>query len=167
MAMVCRPRLLIADEPTTALDVTIQAQILSLMRDLKEETGTALLLITHNLGVVAQMAARVLVMYAGQVVEEAPVAALFEEPFHPYTQGLLRSIPVLGGRAGGAKTRLAEIPGLVPAITERIAGCRFAGRCPHAFALCREDPPALLAIGPGRRARCWLHLHPERRRHHG
>ncbi len=167
MAMVCRPRLLIADEPTTALDVTIQAQILSLMRDLKEETGTALLLITHNLGVVAQMAARVLVMYAGQVVEEAPVAALFEEPFHPYTQGLLRSIPVLGGRAGGAKTRLAEIPGLVPAITERIAGCRFAGRCPHAFALCREDPPALWAIGPGRRARCWLHLHPERRRHHG
>ena len=167
MAMVCRPRLLIADEPTTALDVTIQAQILSLMRELKEETGTALLLITHNLGVVAQMAARVLVMYAGQVVEEAPVAALFEEPFHPYTQGLLRSIPVLGGRTAGARTRLAEIPGLVPAITERIAGCRFAGRCPHAFSLCREDPPALFAIGPGRRARCWLHLHPERRQRHG
>ncbi len=167
MAMVCRPRLLIADEPTTALDVTIQAQILSLMRELKEETGTALLLITHNLGVVAQMAARVLVMYAGQVVEEAPVAALFEEPFHPYTRGLLRSIPVLGGRAGGERTRLAEIPGLVPAITERIAGCRFSGRCPHAFSLCREDPPPLFAIGPGRRARCWLHLHPERRGRHG
>ncbi len=167
MAMVCRPRLLIADEPTTALDVTIQAQILSLMRELKEETGTALLLITHNLGVVAQMAARVLVMYAGQVVEEAPVAALFEEPFHPYTRGLLRSIPVLGGRAGGERTRLAEIPGLVPAITERIAGCRFSGRCPHAFSLFREDPPPLFAIGPGRRARCWLHLHPERRGRHG
>ncbi|MEJ5359209.1 MAG: ABC transporter ATP-binding protein [Desulfobacterales bacterium] len=164
MAMVCRPRLLIADEPTTALDVTIQAQILSLMRELKEETGTALLLITHNLGVVAQTASRVVVMYAGQIVEEAPVAPLFEEPFHPYTQGLLQSIPVLGSRTGGEAGRLAEIPGLVPAITERIAGCRFAGRCPHAFALCRGEAPPLFAIGPGRRARCWLWAHPERRR---
>ncbi len=167
MAMVCRPRLLIADEPTTALDVTIQAQILSLMRELKEETGTALLLITHNLGVVAQTASRVVVMYAGQIVEEAPVARLFEQPFHPYTRGLLRSIPVLGGRTGDEAGRLAEIPGLVPAITERLAGCRFAGRCPHAFALCRENAPPLFAIGPAHHARCWLQLHPERRRRDG
>ena len=163
MAMVCGPRLLIADEPTTALDVTIQAQILSLMVGLKEETGMALLLITHNLGVVAQMAARVVVMYAGQVVEEAAVADLFERPFHPYTHGLLRSMPHLGGRGRGREKRLREIPGIVPAITETLPGCRFAERCPHAFDLCRQKPPGLFAIQAGQRARCWLKEYPERR----
>jgi oligopeptide/dipeptide ABC transporter ATP-binding protein len=159
MAMVCGPKLLIADEPTTALDVTIQAQILSLMVGLKEESGMALLLITHNLGVVAQMAARVVVMYAGQVVEEAAVADLFERPFHPYTHGLLKSMPRLGGRA----ERLREIPGIVAAITETLPGCRFAERCPHAFDLCRQNPPGLFAIQAGQRARCWLQEYPERR----
>jgi oligopeptide/dipeptide ABC transporter ATP-binding protein len=160
MSMVCRPKLLIADEPTTALDVTIQAQILSLMLELKEETGTSLLLITHNLGVVAQMASQVVVMYAGQVAEEARVEDLFDRPFHPYTQGLLRSMPLLGGRS----RRLSEIPGIVPAITAIIAGCKFAERCPHAFDLCREKPPDLFVIRQGQRARCWLKEFPERRR---
>jgi oligopeptide/dipeptide ABC transporter ATP-binding protein len=164
MAMVCGPRLLIADEPTTALDVTIQAQILSLMVGLKEESGMALLLITHNLGVVAQMASRVVVMYAGQVVEEAAVADLFERPFHPYTHGLLRSMPRLGVRGKNRTKRLREIPGIVPAITETLPGCRFAERCPHAFDLCRQNPPGLFAIQEGQRARCWLKEYPERRR---
>src|SRR5512143_1890867 len=167
MAMVCRPKLLIADEPTTALDVTIQAQILSLMIGLKEATGTSLLLITHNLGVVAQTASRVVVMYAGQVAEEARVADLFDRPFHPYTQGLLRSMPRLGGREAGRTRRLREIPGIVPAITAAIAGCKFAERCPHAFDLCREKPPDLFGIQPGQRARCWLKEFPERRRGDG
>ena len=164
MAMVCRPKLLIADEPTTALDVTIQAQILSLMIALKEEMGMALLLITHNLGVVAQMAVRVIVMYAGQVVEEAPVAELFEHPFHPYTQGLLRSIPRLGAAPAGESRRLVEIAGIVPAITETMAGCKFAERCGHAFERCREKTPDLFRIRPGQQARCWLKEFPERRR---
>jgi oligopeptide/dipeptide ABC transporter ATP-binding protein len=160
MAMVCRPKLLIADEPTTALDVTIQAQILSLMLELKEQTGMSLLLITHNLGVVAQMASRVVVMYAGQVVEEARAADLFDRPFHPYTRGLMRSMPRLGSRS----RRLREIPGIVPGITAAIAGCRFAERCPHAFDVCREKPPDLFEIRQGQRARCWLKEFPERRR---
>jgi oligopeptide/dipeptide ABC transporter ATP-binding protein len=164
MAMVCRPKLLIADEPTTALDVTIQAQILSLMIALKEEMGMALLLITHNLGVVAQMAVRVIVMYAGQVVEEAPVAELFERPFHPYTRGLLRSIPRLGAAAAGESRRLVEIAGIVPAITETMAGCKFAERCGHAFERCREKAPDFFRIRPGQQARCWLKEFPERRR---
>jgi peptide/nickel transport system ATP-binding protein len=163
MAMVCRPKLLIADEPTTALDVTIQAQILSLMVGLKEEVGMSLLLITHNLGVVAQMAARVIVMYAGQVIEEALVSELFDRPFHPYTQGLLRSIPRLGATRAGKARRLPEIAGIVPAITERIVGCKFAGRCGHAFAFCRQKAPDLFSIRPGQRARCWLKEFPERR----
>jgi oligopeptide/dipeptide ABC transporter ATP-binding protein len=164
MAMVCRPKLLIADEPTTALDVSIQAQILSLMMDLKNEMGMSLLLITHNLGVVAQTASRVVVMYAGQVVEEASAADLFDRPFHPYTQGLLRSMPRLGARRSGGGGRLQEIPGIVPAITETIAGCRFAPRCPHAFEHCRTQPPDLFSVGDGQRARCWLRHFPERRR---
>jgi peptide/nickel transport system ATP-binding protein len=164
MAMVCRPKLLIADEPTTALDVTIQAQILSLMVGLKEETGMSLLLITHNLGVVAQMASRVVVMYAGQVVEEALVADLFDRPFHPYTQGLLRSMPRLGGCGAGRACRLTEIPGIVPAITEALVGCRFAARCPHAFDRCRAEAPQLFEIRRGQQARCWLQEFPERRR---
>jgi oligopeptide/dipeptide ABC transporter ATP-binding protein len=164
MAMVCRPKLLIADEPTTALDVTIQAQILSLMVGLKEEMGMSLLLITHNLGVVAQMASRVVVMYAGQVVEEASVADLFDRPFHPYTQGLLLSMPQLGGRSAGRGRRLTVIPGIVPAITETIIGCKFAERCPHAFDRCHATTPDLFAIRRGQQARCWLKDFPERRR---
>jgi oligopeptide/dipeptide ABC transporter ATP-binding protein len=164
MAMVCRPKLLIADEPTTALDVSIQAQILSLMMDLKNEMGMSLLLITHNLGVVAQTASRVVVMYAGQVVEEASAPDLFDRPFHPYTQGLLRSMPRLGARRSGGVARLKEIPGIVPAITETIAGCRFAPRCPHAFEHCRAQAPDLFSVSDGQRARCWLRHFPERRR---
>jgi peptide/nickel transport system ATP-binding protein len=164
MSMVCRPKLLIADEPTTALDVTIQAQILSLMVELKKEMGMSVLLITHNLGVVAQMASRVIVMYAGQIIEEAPVAEVFDRPFHPYTQGLLRSIPRLGAVRTGESRRLAEITGIVPAITETIAGCKFAERCAHAFERCRVKAPDLFMIGPGQQARCWLKEFPERRR---
>ncbi|MEW6267412.1 MAG: ABC transporter ATP-binding protein [Thermodesulfobacteriota bacterium] len=162
MAMICGPKLLIADEPTTALDVTIQAQILSLMLQLKEELNTALLLISHDLGIVAQMAGRVVVMYAGQVVEEAGVLDLFDQPFHPYTQGLLRSAHRRSGRSG--KGRLHEIPGLVPALTETITGCKFAGRCAHASALCRAEPPPLLKVTPTHKARCWLWDCLERRR---
>jgi oligopeptide/dipeptide ABC transporter ATP-binding protein len=165
MAMVCSPKLLIADEPTTALDVTIQAQILSLMNRLKDELAMSLLLITHDLGVVAQMAARVIVMYAGQVVEEASVTDIFDRPFHPYTQGLLKSIPPqAGGRFKSRIKRLSEIPGTVPPLTDIIVGCKFADRCLHAFDLCRERQPDLWRIQKGHRARCWLKEHPERRR---
>ena len=164
MAMVCRPKLLIADEPTTALDVTIQAQILSLMLSLKSELNMSVLLITHDLGVVAQMASRVVVMYAGQVVEEGHITDLFDQPFHPYTQGLLKSMPRLGDRRGGHAPRLIEIPGTVPAPIEAIIGCRFADRCPHVFDVCRKQPPALFKIGNDQRARCWLKRYPDRRK---
>ncbi len=164
MAMVCGPKLLIADEPTTALDVTIQAQILSLMLGLKDELEMSLLLITHDLGVVAQMAARVVVMYAGQVVEEASVSEIFDRPFHPYTQGLLQSMPRIGDRRDGRKQRLKDIPGIVPVLTELIEGCKFADRCPHAFVLCRQTQPQLVAIGDKHYARCWLKEYPERRK---
>ena len=164
MAMVCGPKLLIADEPTTALDVTIQAQILSLMLRLKEELTMSLLLITHDLGVVAQMAARVVVMYAGEVVEEAGVADTFDQPFHPYTQGLLKSMPRIGDPAGGRKQRLNEIPGIVPVLTELVTGCRFADRCPHVFEICRQSHPQLEAVGENHLARCWLKSYPERRK---
>ena len=163
MAMVCGPKLLIADEPTTALDVTIQAQILSLMVRLKDELEMSLLLITHDLGVVAQMAARVVVMYAGQVVEEADVTDIFDRPFHPYTRGLLKSMPRTG-HSGERIKRLKEIQGTVPPLTQIIVGCKFADRCPHSFELCREKPPALSRIAEGHRASCWLKEHPERRR---
>jgi len=164
MAMVCGPKLLIADEPTTALDVTIQAQILSLMNRLKDELAMSLLLITHDLGVVAQMAARVVVMYAGQVVEAASVTDVFDRPFHPYTQGLLKSIPPAGGRLKSRVKRLSEIPGTVPVLTDIVVGCKFAERCPHAFDLCRERQPDLWRIQEEHRARCWLKEHPECRR---
>jgi oligopeptide/dipeptide ABC transporter ATP-binding protein len=163
MAMICGPRLLIADEPTTALDVTIQAQILSLMTRLKEELDMSLLLITHDLGVVAQMASRVVVMYAGQIVEEAGVVDVFDHPFHPYTRGLLKSAPG-AFRSGERIGRLNEIRGTVPPLTQLIAGCKFADRCPHKFELCRDQQPTLLPIAGGHRARCWLRRHPERRR---
>ena len=164
MAMVCGPKLLIADEPTTALDVTIQAQIMSLMVKLKEELEMSLLLITHDLGVVAQMASRVVVMYAGQVVEEAGITAIFDHPFHPYTRGLLKSMPHLGDRSRQGPARLNEIPGTVPPLTERIKGCKFAQRCPYTFDLCRRQQPTLSEIRKGQRARCWLSKHPEKRR---
>ena len=162
MAMVCSPKLLIADEPTTALDVTIQAQILSLMIGLKEEIRMSLLLITHDLGVVAQMANRVVVMYAGQVVEEAAVTNLFDHPFHPYTQGLLLSMPRLGEPENGQ--RLNEISGTVPPLTDLITGCKFADRCPHTFELCRQEQPRLIPIESDQHARCWLSEFPEKRR---
>jgi len=167
MAMVCGPKLLIADEPTTALDVTIQAQILSLMIRLKQELQMSVLLITHDLGVIAQMASRVVVMYAGQVVEEARVGDIFDHPFHPYTRGLLKSMPRLRDRLGGGKQRLNEIPGIVPSLTETIAGCKFADRCPHCFAVCREKKPQLLVVGDKHQARCWLKEYPERRKSDG
>jgi oligopeptide/dipeptide ABC transporter ATP-binding protein len=163
MAMVCGPKLLIADEPTTALDVTIQAQILSLMVGLKREMDMSMLLITHDLGVVAQMASRVVVMYAGQAVEEAGVADIFDRPFHPYTQGLLKSMPRLAGADIRTK-RLSEIPGMVPSLTDIIEGCKFADRCPHTFALCRETQPKLAAVHEGHRARCWLKEYPQQRK---
>jgi len=163
MAMVCEPRLLIADEPTTALDVTIQAQILSLMTRLKEELEMSLLLITHDLGVVAQMASRLVVMYAGQIVEEASAVDIFDRPFHPYTQGLLKSMPRTR-HAGERVGRLNEMQGAVPPLTRRIFGCKFADRCPHCFETCRTEQPTLLRIAEEHRARCWLKEHPEHRR---
>jgi peptide/nickel transport system ATP-binding protein len=155
MALACNPRLLIADEPTTALDVTIQAQILDLMRGLKEKTGAAIVLITHDLGVVAEMAQRVVVMYAGRKVEEAPVAALFAQPRHPYTQGLLNSIPRLGEAKAAGRHRLAEIPGMVPSLREEIAGCIFAPRCAYATERCRREYPPLEHKTDGHWVACW------------
>jgi peptide/nickel transport system ATP-binding protein len=154
MALACQPRLLIADEPTTALDVTIQAQILDLMRALKEKSGAAIVLITHDLGVVAEMAQRVVVMYAGRKVEEAPVDLLFENPRHPYTRGLLASIPRLGEAAQGTR-RLAEIPGVVPSLREEIPGCVFAPRCAYATDRCRREYPPLEEKGGGHTVACW------------
>src|SRR5258708_7616872 len=154
MALACRPKLLIADEPTTALDVTIQAQILNLMTDLKQRVGAAIILITHDLGVVAEIAERVMVMYAGRKVEEAPVAELFRSPRHPYTQGLLGAVPKLGSSLTGAARRLAEIPGQVPSLKTRIEGCVFAGRCSLATDLCREVAPGLEEKGPRHIAAC-------------
>ena len=156
IALACHPKLLIADEPTTALDVTIQAQILDLMRDLKSEIGAAILLITHDLGVVAEMAQRVIVMYAGRKVEEAAVRDLFRHPRHPYTQGLLASMPRLGATLGrNAPPRLAEIPGVVPSLREPIVGCAFAPRCAYATGRCRIEAPALETKAPGHFAACF------------
>jgi peptide/nickel transport system ATP-binding protein len=154
IALACSPKLLIADEPTTALDVTIQAQILDLMRDLKRRVGAAIMLITHDLGVVAEVAERVVVMYAGRKVEEAPVAELFRSPRHPYTRGLLGAVPRLGSSLAGSQTRLAEIPGLVPSINERVVGCVFAGRCAEATELCLRLAPALETKAPDHVAAC-------------
>jgi peptide/nickel transport system ATP-binding protein len=154
-ALACNPRLLIADEPTTALDVTIQAQILDLMRELKQKTGAAIVLITHDLGVVAEMAQRVVVMYAGRKVEEAAVDALFARPRHPYTQGLLNSIPRLEEAGTPGRKRLAEIPGMVPSLKEAIDGCIFAPRCGYATERCRREYPPLEQKAPGHFAACW------------
>lgn len=156
MALACRPKVLIADEPTTALDVTIQAQILKLVADLRSRTGTAVLIITHDLGVVAETVDRVIVMYAGRKVEEASVGDLFARPSHPYTIGLMGSVPVLGGRTSAdRRARLAEIPGTVPSLAKKIEGCAFAPRCPKATERCRTQTPPLVTLGEGHRAACW------------
>jgi len=156
MALACNPKLLIADEPTTALDVTIQAQILDLMRELKQKIGAAIILITHDLGVVAEMAQRVVVMYAGRKVEEAPVRELFRRPRHPYTVGLLNSVPHLGATRGRATPpRLAEIQGMVPSLREEIVGCAFAPRCPFVTDRCRREAPVLETKGTGHVVACF------------
>jgi len=152
MALSCNPKLLIADEPTTALDVTIQAQILELINDLKDRLGMAVMLITHAMGVVAESAQRVVVMYAGKVVEEAPVEEIFRSPRHPYTQGLIKSIPRLDTVPGSR--RLETIPGVVPSLLNPAPGCRFAARCPYAIDECRAATPALREISPGHTAAC-------------
>jgi oligopeptide/dipeptide ABC transporter ATP-binding protein len=161
MALACVPELLIADEPTTALDVTIQAQILDLMRDMRKEMGTSVILITHDLGVVAEMAERVAVMYAGEIVEQTDVNRLFDEPLHPYTQGLIGSIPILGE----IKDKLDVIPGSVPNLVNLPPGCRFAPRCQarfkHALTICTEQEPDLEDIKPGHKVRCWLYQSAE------
>ncbi|HVB68663.1 MAG TPA: ABC transporter ATP-binding protein [Acetobacteraceae bacterium] len=155
MALACNPKLLIADEPTTALDVTIQAQILDLMRDLQRRLGSAIVLITHDLGVVAETAERVVVMYAGRKVEEAPVGELFARPLHPYTLGLLGAVPKLGSSLDGTgRGRLAEIPGLVPSLRSRIEGCPFAGRCPRVTELCHRVAPPVEAKAPDHLVAC-------------
>jgi peptide/nickel transport system ATP-binding protein len=163
MALVCHPKLLIADEPTTALDVTIQAQILELLERLQAELGMAVMLITHDLGVVAGTADRVVVMYAGQVVEQASTVELFARPLHPYTEGLLASVPRLDApQEGRARGRLHSIPGQVPAATAWPDGCRFHPRCPYAWDRCRAEEPPLLESG-AHTARCWLLAEPQRR----
>jgi len=154
LALACEPRVLVADEPTTALDVTIQAQILGLIRDLQQRLGTALVLITHDLGVVAEMADQVIVMYAGRRVEVAAVEALFDRPLHPYTRALMRAAPHLTS-VGGAKAQLAEIPGAVPPPWELPRGCAFAPRCPSAVARCFEEEPPLAEKEVGHWAACW------------
>lgn len=157
MALACEPELLIADEPTTALDVTIQAQILDLMRGLQTDSNTAVILITHDLGVVAEMADRVAVMYAGEIVEETDVRTIFNEPLHPYTQGLIGSIPVLGE----IKDNLATIPGVVPSLIDLPQGCRFASRCAErverGLEICTERKPNLIEVSDGHKVRCWIY----------
>jgi oligopeptide/dipeptide ABC transporter ATP-binding protein len=161
MALVMNPALVIADEPTTALDVTIQAQILELLADLTKRLGTSVLLITHDLGVVAENCTRVIVMYAGEIVEEAATIDLFARAHHPYTEGLLGAMP----RVGGEKDRLATIPGTVPAPTSWPKGCRFRDRCPYSWERCETEHPPLYQIGGGHTSRCHLAEEPERRQH--
>jgi len=167
MALVCHPKLLIADEPTTALDVTIQAQILELLDRLQAELGMAVLLITHDLGIVAGTSDRVVVMYAGQVVETAATPELFAHPLHPYTEGLMAAVPRIDTRVSQVRGRLHTIPGQVPAASAWPAGCRFHPRCPYAWDRCTVEEPPLLDAGrgePGSHAvRCWLLTEPRRR----
>ena len=156
MALACRPQVLIADEPTTALDVTIQAQILDLMLKLKEELDTAIILITHDLGIIAEVAQRVIVMYAGEIVEEATVDEIFENPLHPYTRGLLQSMPHVDQRSKRL-ARLQEIPGVVPGLNELPQGCLFHPRCPQTMEICREESPEWIQISDRASVRCWRH----------
>ncbi len=160
MALVCRPKLLLADEPTTALDVTIQAEILELLDRLQQKLGMAVLLITHNLGIVAERTRRVYVMYAGQIVEEATTGELFARPAHPYTQGLMEAVPSLDER----RERLHAIPGQVPPASAWPPGCRFHPRCPYAWERCRAEMPGPLQVSSGHTARCWLVTEPQRRK---
>jgi peptide/nickel transport system ATP-binding protein/oligopeptide transport system ATP-binding protein len=161
MALACNPEILIADEPTTALDVTIQAQILDLMLALRRELGTAILMITHDLGVIAETAQRVVVFYAGKVMESGDVRTIFKNPFHPYTIGLLNSVPQLGRRSKGGKSRLREIPGVVPSMYELPKGCLFEPRCKWSMDICNHTRPELKTLEPGHQVRCWLELPPE------
>ncbi|MBQ6535916.1 MAG: ABC transporter ATP-binding protein [Firmicutes bacterium] len=158
MALACNPRILIADEPTTALDVTIQAQILRLMVDLKEKTNTSIILITHDLGIVAQIAQRVMVMYAGESVETADVKSVFKNPLHPYTVGLLESLP----KINKDQEKLYNIRGTVPSPKDYPAGCRFSPRCDHCQDKCRNEKPPLIDLGDGRQVRCWLYAEEEK-----
>jgi len=153
MALACQPQILIADEPTTALDVTIQAQILDLIRDLNQEMNTSVVFITHDLGVVSELCDTVIVMYNGHIVEKAPTADIFREPLHPYTQGLLSAIP----RITKERKPLSTIEGMVPNPVERIKGCRFWPRCPKACARCRKEEPPVFSVGEDRQVRCWLY----------
>lgn len=155
MALACEPDLLIADEPTTALDVTVQAQIFDLIAELREKTGTAVMLITHDMGAVAEMTDQVVVMYAGHVVESGPVAEVLREPLHPYSRGLIACAP--GSRTVAPRHTLDEIPGTVPSLIERGAGCLFADRCTHVQARCRVERPQTIQSNPGRTVMCWLH----------
>jgi len=155
MAISCRPKLMIADEPTTALDVTIQAQILDIMQKLKEETGTSILLITHNMGVIAETAQKIIIMYAGKLMERATVEDLFENPCHPYTESLLRSIPRLDQL--GEKKKLHVIPGIVPSLLNVPEGCKFNDRCEKSFSRCAKEEPPLFEVASGHTCRCWLH----------
>ena len=155
IAIACDPKVIIADEPTTALDVTIQAQILDLMMGLQEELGTAILLITHDLGVIAEAAKRVAVMYAGKIVEEADVITIFKDPLHPYTKGLIRSVPRID--MAGEQSRLIEIPGMVPNLYYLPKGCAFFERCPVGSKQCQQEEPKLLSVGDGHLVRCWIY----------
>ncbi|HEY9075714.1 MAG TPA: ABC transporter ATP-binding protein [Anaerolineaceae bacterium] len=158
LALSCNPSILIADEPTTALDVTVQAQILDLMKQLQNDFNSSIILITHNLGVVSQMAQEVAVMYLGKIVEQAQAHELFHQSLHPYTVGLLNSVPVLGRKG---KKVLVPIRGMVPTPTEKIVGCAFRPRCPQAMAVCAEKMPPLKEVGRGHRVACWLHVQGE------
>ncbi len=160
MALACSPEILIADEPTTALDVTIQAQILDLMLGLREALGTAILMITHDLGVIAETAQRVVVLYAGKVMESGDVRTIFKRPFHPYTIGLLASVPRLGQRSRKGKTRLREIPGSVPSMYDLPLGCLFEPRCRGSMEICLKERPKLRTLEPGHQVRCWLDQSP-------
>jgi peptide/nickel transport system ATP-binding protein len=157
IALCCNPQVLIADEPTTALDVTIQAQILDLMLELKDRLGTAIIMITHDLGVIAETCDRAIVMYAGRVAEEATVTDLFARPLHPYSRGLLRALPRADEEAerAGSRPRLAEIPGIVPTLNQQITGCTFAPRCGFATEHCHSVAPALTRFGAGHQVACW------------
>ena len=157
MALACQPSVLIADEPTTALDVTVQAQVFDLLKEMQEKTGTAIILISHDMGAIAEMADRVMVMYAGRIVEEAATDEILESPKHPYTRGLISCVPHMEEEPPVERAALTEIPGVVPALTDLGAGCSFAPRCDHATDLCRREAPQPFASGADHRVACWLH----------
>ena len=157
MALACRPDILIADEPTTALDVTIQAQVIDQINALQQEMGMSVLFITHDLGVIAHTAKRVIVMYVGRIFEEASVSDLFAEPLHPYTRGLMASIPKTGAKLSGEHGDLKEIKGMVPSLLDLPAGCKFSERCPDRMEICTKQEPDLIQVTPERSCRCWLY----------